>query len=133
MNLRQQKTYLESRFLGRSFESSFEAFLEFWHQSVFAEIVPTFLGLVDCHDRPTALGRTGRMENLTGRQTVLARMHRLEGCLVLGFGATGKMVDDGVGGAGFLFSWHGRFSVDFPSRVVRLNGGLLVHGLPGVN
>ena len=51
-------------FLGRIGEAAHNALLHLRHQNAVAEMLPTFLGIVNRYNRPSACGRPGRVEDL---------------------------------------------------------------------
>jgi hypothetical protein len=68
--LRLQVVDLESNLLRWERESAFDALLMPRDQDVVEEALPTLLRLMDSHDRPAALRRASRVEDLTVRQPV---------------------------------------------------------------
>ena len=51
-------------FLGRIGEPAHDALLHLRHQNAVAEMLPTFLGIVNRYNRPSACGRPSRVEDL---------------------------------------------------------------------
>src|SRR5271166_4328703 len=63
-------------FLGWIGEPARDAFFHLRHQNAVAEMLPTFLGIVNRYNRPSACGRPSRMEDLAFWQGFSVRMHR---------------------------------------------------------
>jgi len=63
-------------FLGRIGEPARDALLHLRHQNAVAEMLPTFLGIVNRYNRPSACGRPSRAEDLAFWQGFSVRMHR---------------------------------------------------------
>src|SRR6478609_89772 len=78
-------------------EPSFDPCLHLRHQNLVAEPLPTLLRLVYRGDGPTALRRTGCVEDLSVGKAAIRRMNRGDRGLVLRLGAAGEVVHDGVG------------------------------------
>src|SRR5260370_14837829 len=70
-------------FLGRIGEPARDALLLLRHQNAVAEMLPTFLGIVNRYNRPSACGRPSRVEDLAFWQGFSVRMHSFNLCLVL--------------------------------------------------
>src|SRR4029450_5879207 len=60
----------EGRLDRRHREAAVDALLQTRHQDVVAEVLPAFLGVVNCDDRPPLGRRTGGVEDLAGGKSV---------------------------------------------------------------
>jgi hypothetical protein len=83
-------------FLGRIGEPARDTLLHLRHQNAVAEMLPTFLGIVNRYNRPPACGRPSRVEDLAFWQG-FSIGHRCNLCLVLLLRAARKEVDNRVG------------------------------------